>query len=318
MPIPVLIDTDPGADDCLALLLAGASPELDVVGVTTAAGNVRIEQTTENARRILPIAWPGGQPPLFRGNPSPAPTEKSVHGPDGLGGVSALRDGERDRFPPAAALSDEPAVSAISRVAREQAGRLVYVQLGPATNLAAALHADPELPDYLRELVVMGGAFREAGNITPFAEFNVWADPEAAQTVCNSGIPIRWVPMDATHRCLLTEQDLLALPDRPRVRLAKAALRTYLEYHRTVEGIASCYLHDPLAVGSLLWPELLEWTDLRVDVELKGEYTRGMTVADFRRGRRSPPPTPNARVALGISAEAAALFKERFLDRLCL
>lgn len=305
MARPVLIDTDPGVDDALALFLAASSPELDVVAVTTVAGNVGVDLATENARRVVPLAWEGRPaPPIHRGACGGEETAEHVHGIDGLGGAgSRLNDRREPLYPPTAPLAEGSAVDAMLRAAEIHGERLTLVTLGPLTNLAAALRAAPERMRRVGEVVVMGGVFREAGNVTAVAEFNIFVDPEAAQVVCDSGLNLRWIPLDVTHRCLLRRSDLLEMTDTRRCRFMRDALEWYMDHHQQGFGERAAFLHDPVAVGAVLWPELLELEAHRVDVETTGRLTRGMTLADFRpAGHRQEPRVPNARVALRVDA----------------
>lgn len=315
MPRPVLIDTDPGVDDALALLLAGASPELDVLAVTTVGGNIPVEVATDNARRIVPLAWSSGaRPPIYSGLGGGGETAEAVHGIDGLGGAAGIAGADGlPLYRPAAPLEPRGAVEAILGAVESRPGEVTLVTLGPLTNVAAALREAPEVMRGLREIVVMGGAFREAGNTGPVAEFNIFVDPPAAQAVCDSGLPLRWVPLDVTHRCVLRRGELEALPRTRRTRFMRDALKWYMDYHHQGFGEHAAFLHDPLAIGAVLWPDLLQWTPLRVDVETEGRLTRGMTVADFRPPayQRAGIP-PNAEVALQVDAPS---FLRRFLDR---
>jgi inosine-uridine nucleoside N-ribohydrolase len=315
MPIPVIIDTDPGVDDALALLLAGASPELDVLAITTVAGNVGLDLATENARRIVPVAWAGKPlPPIHRGASGAPEGADFVHGSDGLGGASALRDGSgAPLYPAGAPLAAGDAAGAILNLAESRPGEVTLITLGPLTNLALAVDRNPASARQLREVVVMGGAFREPGNVTAVAEFNVWADPEAARAVCDSGLPLRWVPLDVTHRCMARAADLEALPDTPRARLVRHVTGHHMDFTLRADGQRGCFLHDPLAVGAVLWPELLRGVRRRVDVETAGRLTRGMTLADFRPEGRRPGDEPNAEICLEVDAES---FIQRLLPRL--
>jgi inosine-uridine nucleoside N-ribohydrolase len=316
-PTPVIIDTDPGVDDALALLLAAASPELEVLAVTTVAGNVSLARATENARSILPVAWDGTGaqvPPLYWGGGDGLATAEFVHGGDGLGGATLLRTGTGSpRYPPAAPIAGEDAAGAILGLAAAHPGKVTLIAIGPLTNVAAALSRHAEGLRQLRRIIVMGGAFREPGNSTPVAEFNVFADPEAAQAVSRAGIPLTWVPLDVTHRCLLRPEALAALPDTPRVRFARDILGPMMDYHARGHGEPACFLHDPLAVGVVLWQELVQAVPLCVEVETEGRLTRGMTVADFRPPGHRPPAIPNGEVCLEVDAGE---FVRRFLERL--
>lgn len=304
--ISIIIDTDPGVDDALALLLAAGSPELEVLAVTTVGGNVTLDHATENAQRILPIAWSGRpEPPLYRGAAGGEATAEYVHGADGLGGVSLHRDEAGAlRYPPEGVLASGAAHDAILSLVATRPGEITLVTLGPLTNVAAALQHDPETMRRVREVVIMGGAFREPGNTGPVAEFNIFVDPEAAQIVCDSGLPLRWIPIDVTHQCLLRPEQLDALPDSPRARFARAIAGFYMDYHYTGYGEYACFLHDPVAVAAVIWPELFRTEPLRVDVECYGTVTRGMTVADFRPEAYRSATTPNGSVALGVEHDA--------------
>jgi purine nucleosidase len=307
---PIIIDTDPGVDDALALLVAAASPELEVLGITTVGGNVGLDQATDNARRIVTIAWQGRtSPPIYRGAGDERESAEHVHGQDGLGGITAARDcAGQELFPLGPPVQSEAAHRAIGRLARSRPGAVTLVALGPLTNLAAALREDPEGTSHLREVVIMGGAFQVPGNAGPVTEFNVVADPVAAQVVCESGLPLRWIPLDVTHHCLLRASHLDQLPDTARGRLARAMLGRYVDYHHLGYGELACFLHDPAAIAAVVWPELFDTESLRVDVETLGTLTRGMTVADFRpEAYRSAAPA-NSRVSLSVRHEALVAY----------
>ena len=314
-PLPVIIDTDPGVDDALALVVASLSPELDVLAITTVAGNVDLTSATENAQRVAAVAWAGRPPPkIYRGGSAASETALHVHGDDGLGGVATLLDREgRSLYPPSAEVSAGDAVDAIAAMAAERPGEVTLVTLGPLTNAASLFRRYPESARRLRELVVMGGAFREPGNVTSTAEFNIYVDPDAAQCVCDSGAAIRWVPVDVTHRCLLYGEDLDRLPETPLVRFVRQIVPWCFRFHETYHGEWAMYLHDPAAVGAVIWPELLQTTPLRVDVETAGRVTLGMTIADFRPIGYHATHVPNAAVCLDVDASELV---RRILDRL--
>jgi len=317
-PLPFILDTDPGVDDALALLLALRSPELELVAVSTVAGNVGLEATTRNALLLLQLA---GRPeiPVHMGETPPAEralvTAADVHGDDGLGGITQLLDARgQPQYPlPAARPDPLPAVDALPRYARARPDELTLLAVGPLTNVARAAERDPDGMRRFVELVVMGGAFRSPGNITPSAEFNIFVDPDAAQAVLDLGILVRFVPLDVTHRVLVRPEDLERPNAGPRARLLKDLLEHTFEFYQERVGYAGCHLHDPLAVAALICPELLRFRDAFVEVETSGEVTRGMTVADLR--ELSDPPAPNCAFAEDVDVEAGrALVLERLLN----
>lgn len=283
-PLSLVIDTDPGVDDALALLFAASCPELEVLAVTTLAGNVDLEQATTNARRVLPIAWGDRPPPpLYRGETGGEITAPHVHGSDGLGSATLLRQADgSDLYPPIASVAGEDAVGALLALLHARPGEITVVALGPLTNLARAWERDPEGLQQAHEIVVMGGAFREHGNVTPAAEFNVHHDPQAAAQIARAGLPLRWVPLDVTQRCLLWQEQLDALPNTRRARFARQITAEYIAHHRGGYNEEACILHDPVAVAAVVWPELFRIERTRVEVETVGEITRGATVADLR------------------------------------
>lgn len=317
-PLPFILDTDPGVDDALALLFALRSPELELVAVSAVAGNVGLEATTRNALLLLQLA---GRPeiPVHMGETPPAEralvTAADVHGDDGLGGITRLLDAQgRPRYAPQHLRPHGvPAVEALPQYARARPDELTLVAIGPLTNVARAAAQDPDGMRRFAELVVMGGAFRCPGNITPAAEFNIYVDPDAAQTVLDLGIPIRFVPLDVTHRVLVRPDDLERPETSPRARLVQDLLQHTFEFYQERVGYPGCHLHDPLAVAAVMRPELLRFREAFVEVETAGEVTRGMTVADLR--ELADPPAPNCAFAEAVDVEAArALVLDRLLN----
>lgn len=319
--IKVLIDVDTGIDDALALLHACASPEADILGVTTVSGNVDLKRATRNTRAVLALAgrsdipvWPGCRRPILR----EAEDASYVHGGSGLG------QAELPEPPPA---YDEPhAVDQILALAKAHPGELVLVPTGPLTNIAAALTREPALARWVKRLVLMGGSFQGGGNTTPAAEFNIWHDPEAARIVFQAfgqegAAPLVAVGLDVTRQVLLLPEQLDALArriaDTPRgpvlTRFLQDATRHYFEFIEKREGRRFFVMHDPLAVAAALDPSLIETRRVAVDIETTGELTSGMTVADWRGVWKR---TPNAEVAVGVRADATiAQFLER-IERL--
>jgi inosine-uridine nucleoside N-ribohydrolase len=297
------------------MMLAGASPGLEVLAVTTVGGNVPLAQATLNARRVLPIAWPSAPPPpLYAGLDLARESAEHVHGADGLGNVFAAgAETAADRSPPRAPLLPVSAWKVIPALARARPGEVTLITLGPLSNAAAALRDDPEGTRLLRGITIMGGSFREGGNATAAAEFNIYADPESAAAICESSIPLTWVPLDVTHRCVLS-QEALSSATGERARFAQSITAFNMRYHELGFGAPACLIHDAVAVGLELWPELYTLAEARVDVELTGAHTRGATVADLRpRAYRPPFPPPNSRVAL--AADGPEVIR-RFLRRL--
>jgi inosine-uridine nucleoside N-ribohydrolase len=338
MPLPILLDTDPGVDDALALKLALRSPELELLAVTTVAGNVGLEATTRNALLLLDLFGRADIPVHAGGTPPPhraSVTAADVHGGDGLGGITSLKGSTgRPLYPHGQnQVRSTPAVDAILQHARDRPGEITVVAVGPLTNLARAVEEDSDTLRGLREIVCMGGAFRCPGNITPVAEFNIFVDPEAAQTVLDSGIPIRFVPLDVTERVLIYPSDLQpgAVPVEPPAapvinesapaanpqpeNVASSLLTDLLQhtfgFYEERAGYAACHLHDPLAVAALLWPELYRFQEVFVEVETSGEVALGMTVADLR--ERRDPPAPNCAFAADVDVKTV---RERILARL--
>jgi inosine-uridine nucleoside N-ribohydrolase len=318
----LLIDTDPGIDDALALLLAFASPGASVEAITTVAGNVSVEMATHNLLRVLDVVRPAVAPRVARGAAAPLGrplvTAAHVHGDDGLGNLDRLL--EADGRPRYGALPHTLETCDGADLILEMADRigrdLVVVALGPLTNLATAVARDPRPLARVGRIVVMGGAVTVPGNVTPAAEFNFFVDPDAAGALFEAGLGLELVPLDVTRQVLLRESELAERVRRSRSRVAgfvadctRHALTGDPE--RAAGGFA---LHDPLAVGVALDPTLVGFEALHVEVEREGRITRGMSVGDRRPSRAREERRPNCRVALSVDAPR---FLELFLDRLC-
>ena len=319
----VIIDTDPGVDDVLALLLALRSPELEVKAITTVNGNVALEQATKNAALVLDLLSPEPRPILARGAAQPLGKgfirARSVHGSDGLGELNRFKNPNgtpRYRFPQLP--QDIPdATEVLLDLLGQYPEELILITLGPLTNLAKALQADKRRVMGLREVVIMGGAIRIPGNVTPGAEFNISVDPYAAQRVFQSGLPIKLIPLDVTERVCLdsTEvKDLVQAMGEPLGTFLSDVTEKAMEYMREVRGKAAILLHDPLAVGVAVDPTIVTATSLHVDVETHDGITRGMTLADLRPIRDDLKQSPNLRAALEVASERFLSF---FEERLC-
>jgi inosine-uridine nucleoside N-ribohydrolase len=295
MSIPVLLDCDPGHDDAIALLLALGSDELDLRGVTTVAGNQTLEKTTANAIRVLELAG-RAEIPVSAGAGRPLVREPrvaaDVHGETGLDGP--------DLPPPQARPWPQHAVDFLA----ERIAGATLVATGPLTNVALLLARYPEARP--ERIVLMGGAIAE-GNVTPAAEFNIWADPEAAHRVFTSGLDVTMVGLDVTHRALVTPAHAGQLRETGRIGTVVAELlEFYGGFHRAVYGWDGSPIHDAVAVAHVIDPELLEVERLNVRIDSESELCRGRTVVDLWR-RTGLEPT--ASVAVGIDAE-------RFVDLL--
>lgn len=297
--IPVLIDCDPGQDDAIALLLALASPELDVLGVTTVAGNQTLDKTTTNALRVLQLA--GREDiPVSAGADRPLEgelvTAADAHGETGLDGPGLP--------PPRREALEEHAVDFLG----ERVEGTTLVALGPLTNVALLLEQRAERPD---RIVLMGGAIAE-GNMTPSAEFNIWVDPEAAHRVFTSGLDVTMVGLDVTNRAVLTAEHAARLRDAGRVGAAVAAmLDFYLGFYLAAYDHGGAPIHDAVAIAHVIRPELLETLERHVEIDHGPGLCRGRTVVDMR--RRTALPQPNARVAVDVDVDG---FRDLLLERL--
>ena len=273
-PFRVIIDTDPGVDDALALLLAMRSLELKIEAITAVAGNVPLELTLPNALRMVEIAGrtdipvaAGAKAPLVRR----LVTAAYAHGENGLGGTV---------FPePKTKPVAEPAAELIRQIVRKYPKEVTLITIGPLTNIATALNADAELAGMIRGVVMMGGSL-SGGNITPAAEFNIYVDPEAARIVFQSGIPITMVGLDVTRKTSLTDEHVRVLEaGQNQVSEAAAKIARNAIAHTRERGfVVGPNMHDSLAVAGFLDPSLLKWKEYYVDVETSGELTAGETV----------------------------------------
>ncbi|MEQ9239585.1 nucleoside hydrolase [Roseovarius indicus] len=284
----IIIDTDPGQDDAVAILLALASPdEIELLGLTCVAGNVPLDLTARNARMVCELAG-RTDIPVFAGCDRPLGRElvtaEHVHGKTGLDGP--------DLPEPAMPLADTHAVDFLVDTLRvEPAGTVTLVPIGPLTNIAAAFKAAPDIVEKVHEIVLMGGAYFEVGNITPAAEFNIHVDPQAADIVFRAGAPITVMPLDVTHKALVTKprnDAFRALGTS--VGTAVAQMTDFFErFDKEKYGSAGAPLHDPCTVAYLLNPELFTGRHINVEIETTSELTMGMTVADWWRVTRRPP-----------------------------
>ena len=307
-PRKVIIDTDPGQDDAIAIMLALASPEeINILGITAVAGNVPLSLTEKNARIVCELA---GKPqtPVFAGCKRPLSrpltTAEHVHGKTGLDGP-VLPD-------PEIPLQSQHGVDFIIETLRNSTAKTITLcTLGPLTNIASALLKAPDIAERIEEIVLMGGAYFEVGNITPSAEFNIYVDPEAADIVFKSGLPITVMPLDVTHKALVTKprnDAFRALGSA--VGTATAEMTDFFErFDKEKYGSAGAPLHDPCVTAYLIRPELFKGRFINVMIETTSELTMGMTVADWWRVTDRP---ANANFINDIDADGFfALLTER-------
>ena len=281
-PRKIIIDTDPGQDDAVAILLALASPEeIEVLGITCVAGNVPLELTSKNARIVCELAgrtdvkvFAGCDRPLGRD----LVTAEHVHGKTGLDGP--------DLPDPQMPLAEGHGVDfIIEQVRAHGPGEVTFCPLGPLTNIATALQKAPDIAGKVAEIVLMGGGYFEGGNITPTAEFNIYVDPQAADIVFKSGIPIVVMPLDVTHKALVTQprnDAFRALGTK--VGVAVAEMTDFFErFDKEKYGSEGAPLHDPCVTAYLIKPDLFQGRHINVEIETQSELTMGMTVADWWR-----------------------------------
>lgn len=276
----IIIDTDPGQDDAVAILLAFASPDaLDLLGITAVAGNVPLALTAKNARVICELAGKT-ETPVFAGHDRPLQrdlvTAEYVHGKTGLDGA--------DLPEPTMPLQDMHAVDfLVDTLRREPSGSVTLCALGPLTNIAAAFRRAPDIAARVQEIVLMGGAYFEVGNVTPAAEFNIYVDPEAADIVMKSGAPLTIVPLDVTHKALTTRPRVDAFRALgTRVGNAVAGWTDFFErFDMEKYGHDGAPLHDPCVIARLLQPDLFTGRHVNVEIETRSDLTRGMSVADW-------------------------------------
>ncbi len=293
---PVILDVDPGHDDAVAIMLACGHPDLDLLAVTTVAGNVSLDKTTRNALRVLSLigcddvpVGRGASGPLER----PLYTAEDIHGESGLDGPEEIPDAG---FGP----DERDAVALLSDTIRASSEPVTLIPLGPLTNIALLLREHRDLQDRIAGISLMGGSMG-LGNTTPAAEFNIYVDPEAAREVFESGLPITMVGLDVTHQAGAGPEERERLRATGRVGGVVAGFLDFFAstYERSF-GFDSPPLHDPVAVAAVVEPALLETRPMRVDVECESDLTRGETVCDFHgvTGKR-----PNAEVGVELDRE---------------
>ena len=303
----IIIDTDPGIDDSLAILLALASPEIQLEGLTVVHGNCSMEQGTVNALSVLELANANHIPvakgcdlPLVQ----PSLLAPETHGDTGLGYAQLPEPGSRPIVQHGCDFLIEQIMS--------NPGEITLVALGPLTNVAMAIRKEPRIVQAVKEAFIMGGAIRHEGNTTPLAEFNTYVDPHAAHIVYHSGMPITLTPLDVTYQCVLLAEDV------ERIKEAGAeipafiddATRFYMEFHDEYQRIEGCVINDPLTLALTFAPEVCNYGEYYVDVDISGGVSMGKTFADFF-GMTGKP--ANMKVALEVRSRD---FIELFIERM--
>ncbi len=304
----VIFDCDVGVDDALALILAFHSPEIEVESVTGVNGNVPLDRVFENIQKVLSLIRPGHQPLIARGAEGPLEGDPvyaySFHGKDGLGGARLNQKAGNEYWQIFSGRADE----LILEMANQHPGEIVLIVTGPLTNVALGFLGDPEGMRKLKEVVIMGGAVRTRGNITPWAEFNFFVDPVAAKIVLDSGLPVTLVPLDVTHRVFLTPQIMeeRVIPIHEPFSRFVIEAAGYDSTKRQFRPVAEAfYLHDPLAVGVVIDPMIVKKETLALRVETGGGEHHG-EVLEVQEG-------PRVQVCVEVSSER---FLELFLSRL--
>ncbi len=303
----IILDTDPGIDDALAILLLAASPEISLEAITVTHGNTTVEKCSYNALALaelaglidVPIAQ-GAHQPLVK----TLSVAEETHGETGLG-YAVLPA-------PKLSLSSGHAVDLIIGLVHKYPHEITMLCIGPMTNLALAIRQDPAIIPLIDEVVSMGGSIHHPGNVTPCAEYNVFCDPHAFDAVLRAGFNFTLVPLDVTYQCLFQPQHIQKMVSaRPEIRqFIDDSTRFYMEFHNEYQAIDGCAINDPLAAAILIRPELVSLVDYHVTIELKGEHTTAKTSADHFRttGFKA-----NCKVAMSVDVDA---FMEFFIERM--
>ena len=317
----IIIDTDPamgtkGGDpeDCFAIMLAMNSPELDILGITTVQGNVPVERGYSNAKYL--VTELNKQIPVHTGRPGTYDNDRNekrkwLSQRQEMEQINPLLDIEED---------SKGAPKFIVETAKKHSGDIELVTIGPLTNVAQALDIEPDLSKHISRITMMAGAATVQGNVTPAAEFNVWADPESASKVFNSGIPVRMVPLDVCHKTRFGREDLnrIGTNDHPFCQFVQEAVDPWLKINPNQAIVdQGLHLYDSLAMALCFMPELAGYKNAFVSIETKGEYTDGETVCEFNESIMGQifKPKPNSEVALDIDVEGFnKIFKKRVID----
>lgn len=303
----IVLDTDPGIDDSLAILLALASPEITLEGLSVVHGNSSVTQGTINALSVLELAksnhipvYKGCEIPLVQ----PSLLAPETHGEQGIGYAKL----SAPQIKPQVQHGSDFLIEGIM----SKPGEVTLVCIGPLTNVAMAIRKEPRIVKNVKEVFVMGGAIRHEGNTTALAEFNTFVDPHATHIVFHSGMPITLTPLDVTYQCIFLPDDLnrLLKIDSPITKFIADATRFYMEFHDEYQKIEGCVINDPLTMALTFMPELCDYQELYVDVDISTGVGLGNTFADFYNYEKKP---ANMKVALGVRPR---MFMELFLERM--
>jgi purine nucleosidase len=307
MPKHIILDTDPGIDDSLAILLALASPEIALDGISTVHGNASAAQVTTNALAILELAN-ARHVPVYKGCDLPLVKESllspETHGNSGLGYANLSAPQTKPQIKHGSDYLIEQIMS--------RPGEITLVAIGPLTNVAIAIRKEPRIVRNVKEVFIMGGAIKHQGNATPLAEYNTYVDPHAAHIVFHSGMPMILTPLDVTYQCIFLKEDLdrLLKIDSPITKFIADATRFYMEFHDEYQKIDGCVINDPMTLALTYMPEICDYQDLYVDVDISTGVGLGNTFADFYNYEKK---APNMKVALGVRPR---MFMELFLERM--
>ena len=303
----IILDTDPGIDDSLAILLALASPEISLEGLSVVHGNSSTAQGTINALSVLELAK-ASHIPVYRGCDlplvQPSLLAPETHGTQGIGYAKLSEPLGKPQVQKGSDYLIEKIMSSPNEI--------TLVAIGPLTNIALAIRQEPRIVENVKEAFIMGGALRHEGNTTPLAEFNTFVDPHAAHIVFHSGMPITLTPLDVTYQCIFLKDDLnrLLKINSPITKFIADATRFYMEFHDEYQKIDGCVINDPLTLALTFMPEICDYQNLYVDVDISGGVSMGNTFADFYHMTQKP---ANMKVALGVKPR---VFMELFLERM--
>ncbi len=304
MASKVVLITDPGIDGAFAVALALLDPDLDVLGLAATAGNVPAEQATKNVQTLIEQIDPRRWPRLGAALPVEYELDGTrLHGPGGLGGVS---------FPCAQLHHPHPADKLVIDLVRQNPKEVSVVCMGPATVLARAIDRDPELPALVKRIIVLGGSWHEPGNASAVAEFHFYCDPPAARQVLKCGAPLTLLPLDVSRKLVFSPKDLLELPaaDSPACRFLRQIVPFGIGATSNMYGVEGLQLKDVLGVVALARPETVTTKPMAVDVETRGELTRGMSVVDLRPGRTT---TSNVEMGTAVDVESVQKYMDGVL-----